>query len=74
VGENMRRGDDPETACKKAVRRIVEKNRSIDNIQVGFIAVNKQGKFGGYSIQQGFNFAVCESGNNRLIDATSWVN
>lgn len=73
VVENMRRGGDPETACKKAVQRIVEKNKSVDNIQVGFIAVNKQGEFGGYSIQQGFNFAVCESDNNRLIDAPSWV-
>lgn len=73
VVENMRRGDDPETACKKAVQRIVEKNNSVDDIQVGFIAVNKQGQFGGYSIQKGFNFAVCESGNNRLIDAPSWV-
>lgn len=73
VVENMRHGDDPETACKKAVQRIVEKNESVDNIQVGFIAVNKQGEFGGYSIQHGFNFAVCESDNNRLIDAPSWV-
>lgn len=73
VVENMRRGDDPRTACKKAVQRIVEKNDSVENIQVGFIALNKQGQFGGYSIRQGFNFAVCESDHNRLIDARSWV-
>lgn len=73
VVENMRRGDDPETACKKAVQRIVEKNSSVDEIQVGFIAVNKEGVFGGYSIQKGFNFAVYESDDNRLIDAQSWV-
>ncbi|SMO88889.1 isoaspartyl peptidase/L-asparaginase family protein [Fodinibius sediminis] len=73
VVENMRRGDDPETACRKAVQRIVEKNDSVEDIQVGFIAVNKKGEFGGYSIQQGFNFAVYESGNNRLIDAPNWA-
>lgn len=72
VVENMRRGDDPESACKKAVQRIVEKNDSVENVQVGFIAVNKQGQFGGYSIQEGFNFAVYESGTNRLIDASYW--
>lgn len=72
VVEQMRRGDDPETACRKAVQRIVEKNESVDAIQVGFIAVDKQGRFGGYSIQQGFNFAVCESGQNRLVDAPHW--
>lgn len=69
VVEQMRGGDDPETACKKAVQRIVEKNESVDDIQVGFIAVDKQGRFGGYSIQKGFNFAVCESGQNQLVDA-----
>src|SRR5699024_3032169 len=61
VVENMRRGDDPETACRKAVRRIVQKNESVENIQVGFIALDKQGRYGGYSIRPGFNFAVCES-------------
>ncbi len=73
VVENMRRGDDPETACKKAVERIVEKNDSVDEIQVGFLALNKQGQFGGYSIQPEFNFAVYESGKNRLIDAPHWA-
>lgn len=73
VVENMRRGDDPETACKKAVERIINKNSSVENIQVGFIALNKQGQFGGYSIQTGFNFAVYESGKNRKVDSRYWV-
>lgn len=73
VVENMRRGDDPETACKKAVERIVNKNESVENIQVGFIALNKKGQFGGYSIQKGFNFAVYDSDNNRLIDSAHLV-
>ena len=57
VVENMRRGDSPETACKRAVERIAQNNDSLDGIQVGFIAINKQGQVGGYSIQKGFNFA-----------------
>ena len=69
VVENMRRGDDPETACKKAVQRIADNNESLDNVQVGFIALNKQGQFGGYSVQQGFNFAVHNSSENQLIDS-----
>lgn len=69
VVENMRRGDDPETACKKAVQRIIDKNDSVENIQVGFIALNKQGQFGGYSIRKGFDYAVYETGENRLIDS-----
>ena len=74
VVENMRRGDDPKTACQKAVQRIVDKNDSVENVQVGFIAINKQGQFGGYSIQSGFNFAVYDdAGGNRLIDAENWA-
>lgn len=69
VVENMRRGDDPETACKKAVERIVQKNDSVEDIQVGFIALNKQGEFGGYSIQKGFNFAMRDVNENNLIDS-----
>lgn len=69
VVEYMRRGDNPETACKKTVERIVQKNESIEDVQVGFIALNKQGEFGGYSIQQGFNFAVHDTTENRLVDS-----
>lgn len=72
VVENMRRGDAPEEACKKAVQRIIENNDSLEGIQVGFIALNKQGEFGGYSIQKGFDYAVYESDNNRLVNAPRW--
>lgn len=69
VIENMRRGDDPETACKKTVQRIVDKNDSVENIQVGFIALDKQGEFGGYSIQEGFNYAVYDAKENRRVNS-----
>jgi len=69
VVENMRRGDSPEMACKRAVERIAQNNDSLDGIQVGFIAISKQGQVGGYSIQQGFNYAVRDSSNNKLIDS-----
>ncbi|WP_445664494.1 isoaspartyl peptidase/L-asparaginase family protein [Fodinibius sp. AD559] len=74
VVENMRRGDDPKTACKKAVRRIVRQNDALNNIQVGFIAINKKGQFGGYSVQEGFNYAVFDKIGNRLLDSSYWTN
>lgn len=73
VVENMRRGDDPETACKKAVERIVSKNKSVEDIQVGFIALNKAGEYGGYAIQKGFDFAVHTAAENQLINAKNLV-
>jgi N4-(beta-N-acetylglucosaminyl)-L-asparaginase len=38
-------------------------------IQIGFIAINKQGQYGGYCLQKGFNFAVCYADDrNFLVD------
>jgi len=73
VVENMRRGDNPQTACKKAVERIAQKNDSLEGVQVGFIAVNKQGQFGGYSVRQGFDFAVHDESKNQLKDSKHFI-
>ena len=59
VVEYMRHGYSPELACKKAVERIVKLNPSkAKELQVGFVAINKMGQHGGYSIQKGFAYAV----------------
>jgi N4-(beta-N-acetylglucosaminyl)-L-asparaginase len=74
VVEYMRQGLSPEAACKKAVERIVKKNynKAKEN-QVGFIAINKAGQYGGYCLQKGFNYAICYSdSNNFLVDSKSW--
>lgn len=70
VVELMRQGLKPEQACKKAVERIIRiKGKASKEIQVGFIAINKQGEYGGYCIQKGFNFAVCYADNkNFMVD------
>ena len=70
VVELMRQGFTPEAACKKAVERIIKiKGDKSREIQVGFIAINKQGEYGGYCIQKGFNFAVCYADDkNFMVD------
>lgn len=70
VVELMRQGLSPEKACKRAVERIIKiKGSAAKDIQVGFIAINKQGEYGGYCIQKGFNFAVCYADDhNFLVD------
>lgn len=68
VVELMRQGYSPEDACKEAVMRIIKKKPEIaKNIQVGFLAINKQGKYGAYSIQKGFSFAVCDKNDQSLL-------
>lgn len=46
VVEFMRQGNSPQQACKLAVERIISKHKSVEDLQVGFIALNKQGNMG----------------------------
>ena len=71
VVELMRQGLSPEAACKAAVERIIKVKGPVKSkeIQVGFIAINKKGEYGGYCIQKGFNFAVCFADDkNFMVD------
>jgi N4-(beta-N-acetylglucosaminyl)-L-asparaginase len=74
VVEFMRQGLSPEAACKKAVERIVKRNpaKAKEN-QVGFIAINKKGEYGGFCLQKGFSFAVCYADDkNFLVNGKHW--
>jgi N4-(beta-N-acetylglucosaminyl)-L-asparaginase len=72
IVELMRNGASPQDACKKAVERIVKRNGDkIKDIQVAFLAINKKGEYGAYSVLKGFNYALCYADDyNELIDAT----
>jgi len=72
VVEFMRNGMSPQKACEAAVKRIVHKLPENKKFQVGYIAVNKNGETGGYSLQPGFNYALYQDGENKLTDAKSF--
>lgn len=73
VVELMRQGKTPQHACEEAVSRIVKltksRNKNLKDIQVGFIALDKQGNYGAYCIQKGFNYAVTDNSGNNLINS-----
>ena len=70
VVEYMRQGDSPETACRKAVERIVKRDPAkAKTLQVGFLALNKKGQYGAYAIQKGFVFAVKSNGEEKVYPA-----
>jgi isoaspartyl peptidase/L-asparaginase-like protein (Ntn-hydrolase superfamily) len=69
VVELMRNGKTPYEACKEAVERVVKKHSDLNNLQVGFLALNKNGEVGAYSVYAGFNYAVHTKSQNDLIDA-----
>lgn len=69
VVELMRNGMSPNDACKEAVNRVVKKHKDLTNLQVGFIALNKYGEAGAYSVYEGFNYAIQTKTQNEMIDA-----
>jgi N4-(beta-N-acetylglucosaminyl)-L-asparaginase len=73
VVELMRQGLSPGDACKEAVSRIVKKNPTkAKEMQVGFLALNKNGDHGAFCLLPGFNYAVQDSTANKLIDSASY--
>jgi N4-(beta-N-acetylglucosaminyl)-L-asparaginase len=72
VVELMRQGLDPEAACKQAVERIAARNpQAAKAVQVGFLALNKKGVFGGYALQKGFSYAVKSGREEKVYEAKS---
>ena len=49
VVEMMRAGHSPEEACRIAVERVSKSPKNVKEMQIGFIAINKHGEFGGYA-------------------------
>ena len=72
VVELMRQGRTAQEACVAAVERVVKKEPRYKDLQVGFIAIRKDGDVGGYAIHKGFNYAVMTSSDkNVMVDAKS---
>ncbi|MEM7037321.1 MAG: N(4)-(beta-N-acetylglucosaminyl)-L-asparaginase [Bacteroidota bacterium] len=68
VVELMRQGHDPETACRLAVERILKKHKDTEGLQVGFLAMDKAGRHGGYAVYQGFNYALKTKTTDEMVD------
>ncbi len=71
VVELMRQGNTPTEACRLAIERIKSKNPDYRDFQVGFVAMNKNGEYGGYSLQKGFGFALHNKEGKKYVKADS---
>ncbi len=72
VVELMRQGKSPDEACKEAVMRIIKK-QDYKDLQVGYLAVNKAGETGSYSIHPGFTYVVNKASKTQTKDALSYL-
>ncbi|MEZ4857615.1 MAG: N(4)-(beta-N-acetylglucosaminyl)-L-asparaginase [Flavobacteriaceae bacterium] len=67
IVELMRQGKTPQEACEEAIGRIIKKNPNYKDFQVGYIALNKKGETGFYSIHQGFSVTKYTENSNSNI-------
>ena len=72
VVELMRQGATPQEACEEAIARIV-KNQDYKDMQIGYLAINKEGEHGAYAVHPGFNYALHQNEKNILIDSDSHI-
>jgi len=68
VVEAMRAGLDPTTACRRVVERLARlRGARVAGSQVALLALDKQGRAGGFALQPGFTYAVTDaSGQTRI--------
>ena len=70
IVELIRQGASPQQACQTAIQRIIKNRKKLD-FQVGFLAINKQGEIGSYSIQKGFTYALYRNGETKEFNSKS---
>ena len=71
IVELMRGGLSPQKACEEAVNRILEKQKGKPNFQVAYLATNKNGEVGAFSIQKGFSYTFYKNKLNKNIPSNS---
>ena len=71
VVELMRQGYSAMEACNEAVDRIIKQEDGKTKLQVGYIALGKDGSIGYASIQKGFQYALYKDRVNKLFDVKS---
>ena len=62
--------DEVMEACEEAVKRIIKKHKNLKDLQAGFLAINKKGEVGAFSVYEGFNYATTSASINDLKDAS----
>jgi N4-(beta-N-acetylglucosaminyl)-L-asparaginase len=70
ITEQMRAGVHPEAACREAIERIAKNNpTTAKTFQVGCLAMNKNGEYGAFSLQEGFIYAVKSGTEERIYES-----
>lgn len=74
IVEKMREGYTPEEACKIATERIAKLNKKNEDIQVGYVALRKDGTMGAYSLYPNFSYCIGTKGGNKSYKSAFYLN
>lgn len=71
IVELMRMGYSPQAACEEAVNRIIRRAEAagVTDYQAGFLALDKNGEHGAFSVVKGFNYALYQNNKNIVLEA-----
>lgn len=73
VVEAMRNGASPQDAFQNIILRILKMNEQVENLQVGFIALDIRGNVGAFSIKKGFNYALSNQKRGHLLLTANYL-
>ncbi len=71
IVEMIRKGMHPQKACEKAIKRLTD-IKEYGEFQVGYIALDKKGRVGGFGLRPGFQYITADEGKVVLHDADSF--
>lgn len=71
IVELMRQGRSPQEACEEAINRILEKHEGKPDFQVAYLATNKKGDIGAYSVVSGFSYTHNKNKINQNTNSNS---
>ncbi len=71
IVELMRQGKTPQQACEEAINRILEKYGKKPDFQVAYLATNKKGDIGAFSVVSGFSYTHYKNKINQNTNSNS---
>ena len=73
VVELMRQGRSPQEACMEAVERIAKREKRPQDMQIGYLALGRNGEVGAYSLQKGFTYALHDEEQSTTVAALYYL-
>ena len=74
VVEYMRQGLHPQEACLETIRRIAKQEPVERKLNISFVAIDKNGRYGAASSEKGFPYSVTTKNASRVLKAAGYGN